>query len=72
MHPPHRTPCPPPRPPAVVGNKDIEPFIPTLVSCIARPDEVSECVYKLSATTFVQAVEPPTLAIMEPVLERGL
>ncbi len=33
---------------------------------------MSECVYKLSATTFVQAVEPPTLAIMVPVLERGL
>jgi len=57
---------------AVVGNKDIEPFIPTLVSCIARPDEVGECVYKLSATTFVSAVAPPTLAIMVPVLERGL
>lgn len=57
---------------SVVGNKDIEPFIPVLVSCIARPSEVSECVYKLSATTFVQAVEPPTLAIIVPVLERGL
>ena len=57
---------------SVVNNKDIEPFIPTLVSCIARPDEVNECVYKLSSTTFVQAVEPPTLAIIMPVLERGL
>ncbi len=56
----------------VVDNKDIEPFIPTLVSCIARPEEVVECVYKLSSTTFVQAVGPPTLAIIAPVLERGL
>jgi len=56
----------------VVDNKDIEPFIPTLVSCIARPEEVSECVYKLSSTTFVQAVGPSTLAIITPVLERGL
>jgi elongation factor 3 len=56
----------------VNDNRDIAPFIPTLVSCVARPDEVKECVYKLSSTTFVQAVGPPTLAIIMPVLERGL
>ncbi len=39
----------------VVGNRDIEPFIPVLVSSIARPAEVPDCVHKLSATTFVQA-----------------
>jgi hypothetical protein len=39
---------------AVVGNRDIEPFIPVLVSCIARPAEVPDCVHKLGATTFVQ------------------
>ena len=38
----------------VVGNRDIEPFIPVLVSSIARPAEVPDCVHKLSATTFVQ------------------
>lgn len=53
-------------------NKDIEPFIPVLVSCIARPNELDECIYKLSATTFVQVVEQPTLAILVPLLERGL
>ncbi len=57
---------------SVNDNRDIQPFIPVLVSCIARPEEVSECVYKLSSTTFVQAVTPPTLAIISPVLERGL
>ena len=55
-----------------VQNKDLAPFIPSLVSCLARPSEVPECVHKLSATTFVQAVEPPTLAVVVPVLERGL
>jgi elongation factor 3 len=55
-----------------VGNKDIERFIPVLVSCVARPDEVPETVHALSATTFVQAVEPPTLALVVPVLARGL
>ena len=55
-----------------MGNKDIEPFIPVLVSCIARPNELEECIYKLSATTFVQVVEQPTLAVLVPLLERGL
>lgn len=56
----------------VVGNRDIEPFIPVLVSCIARPSEVPECVHKLGATTFVQSVEAPALSIMVPLLIRGL
>ena len=37
-----------------VGNRDLEPNIPALVSCIAKPDEVPGVVAKLSATTFVQ------------------
>lgn len=53
-------------------NKDLEPFIPVLVSCLARPEELADCIYKLSSTTFVQAVEPPTLAVVVPLLERGL
>ncbi|KAJ3115960.1 translational elongation factor EF-1 alpha [Phlyctochytrium bullatum] len=57
---------------ATVGNIDIIPFLPALVSCIARPQEVPETVHKLSSTTFVQQVEAPTLAIMVPVLNRGL
>jgi len=55
-----------------IGNADLDAFIPALVSCIARPDEVPECVHKLGATTFVQAVEAPTLALMVPLLLRGL
>jgi len=55
-----------------IGNRDIEVFIPTLVSCMARPVEVSETVERLAATTFVQSVEPPALALMVPVLQRGL
>ena len=55
-----------------VGNQDIAQFIPVLVSCIARPAEVPDCVHKLAATTFVQTVEAPTLAILVPLLLRGL
>jgi len=56
----------------VIGNKDIEPFVPSLVACILKPAEVPECVHKLAATTFVQQVEAPTLSIMAPLLLRGL
>jgi elongation factor 3 len=55
-----------------VGNKDIEPFIPNLVRCIAKPEEVQDCVHKLAATTFVQAVDAKTLALLVPLLLRGL
>ncbi|KAI8920627.1 P-loop containing nucleoside triphosphate hydrolase protein [Entophlyctis helioformis] len=55
-----------------LDNIDVVPFLPALISCIARPEEVPECVYKLAATTFVAQVEAPTLAIMVPLLNRAL
>ncbi|KAJ1557989.1 translational elongation factor EF-1 alpha, partial [Nowakowskiella sp. JEL0078] len=57
---------------SIIGNQDIEPFIPALISCIANPDEVPECTYKLASTTFVAQVEAPALAIMLPLLSRAL
>mmetsp|Transcript_42170 Transcript_42170/g.51200 ORF Transcript_42170/g.51200 Transcript_42170/m.51200 type:complete len:1088 (+) Transcript_42170:115-3378(+) len=57
---------------AVVGNVDVEPFIPTLIACIVDVDGVPECVHKLAGTTFVQQVEAPVLSIMAPLLLRGL
>ncbi|OLL24351.1 Elongation factor 3 [Neolecta irregularis DAH-3] len=56
----------------LVANADIERFIPALIECIARPEEVPETVHLLGATTFVQEVQSPTLAIMVPLLSRGL
>ena len=57
---------------SVVGNRDIEPFIPALISAISRPSEIPECVHRLSATTFVQQVDAATLAVIVPVLTLGL
>ncbi|OQS03780.1 elongation factor 3, partial [Thraustotheca clavata] len=57
---------------STASNADIDPFIPALISCIANPSEVAECVHKLASTTFVKTVEAPALAIMEPLLVRGL
>ncbi|KAJ5134264.1 Elongation factor 3 [Penicillium atrosanguineum] len=56
----------------LIVNKDIERFIPELIKCIAKPENVPETVHLLGATTFVTDVTGPTLAIMVPLLDRGL
>jgi len=56
----------------LIENKDIEKFIPELIKCVAKPEHVPETVHLLGATTFVTDVHEPTLAIMVPLLERGL
>ena len=56
----------------VVGNPDLISSIPYLVGCINRPEEAPECIHQLASTTFVTTVEAPTLAIMNPLLIRGL
>ncbi|CCE66037.1 hypothetical protein TPHA_0O00680 [Tetrapisispora phaffii CBS 4417] len=55
-----------------VENKDIEKFIPKLIACIADPNQVTETVHLLGATTFVAEVTPATLSVMVPLLARGL
>ncbi|KAF2999025.1 translational elongation factor EF-1 alpha [Curvularia kusanoi] len=57
---------------SLISNKDIERFIPELIKCISKPENVPETVHLLGATTFVTDVHEPTLAIMVPLLERGL
>jgi hypothetical protein len=39
------------------GNRDIEPCVPAMLSCIPRPTEVGDAITKLSGTTFVQVGE---------------
>ncbi|OQO02178.1 Elongation factor 3 [Cryoendolithus antarcticus] len=56
----------------LISNRDIERFIPELIKCIAIPENVPETIHLLGATTFVTDVHEPTLAIMTPLLERGL
>lgn len=57
---------------ALVGNRDIDHLVMDLLHCVAQPEEVSDMVTKLSATTFVQTVESPALAVMVPLLLKGL
>ena len=54
------------------GNRDLEPHVPAIVSCIARPGEVADVVAKLSGTTFVQAMEDASLAVLAPLMLRAL
>eukprot|EP00897_Mesotaenium_endlicherianum_P003141 jgi/Mesen1/2855/ME000174S02107 len=56
----------------VIGNRDIEEFIPELINCIIRPGEVPECIHKLSGRTFIQQVTSAALAIMVPLMIRGM
>jgi elongation factor 3 len=56
----------------LISNRDIDRFIPELIKCVAKPENVPETVHLLGATTFVTDVHEPTLAIMVPLLERGL
>jgi len=53
-------------------NKDIEPFISTLIDCFKNPDLTSECINNLAATTFVSEIDTVTLSILTPVLEYGM
>jgi elongation factor 3 len=57
---------------SLISNNDINRFIPQLITCIAKPENVPETVHLLGATVFVENVYAPTLSIMAPLLERGL
>ena len=54
-----------------IDNIDLEPFIPSMVEAIEKPETVADCVYALAGTTFVQTVTASALSITCPILERG-
>merc|ERR1719305_1927820 len=54
------------------GNKDLEMFTDTIVKAQVKPETVPECVEELAGCIFVQNVEAPALAVLTPVLVRGL
>lgn len=54
-------------------NADVSPLIPTVISANMNPETEGEaCLDRLVATTYVSAVDEPTLSIIIPVLLRGL
>merc|ERR1719311_667463 len=54
------------------GNKDLEPFLPAVVEAASSISNTHKCVDRLAGCVFVQNVETPALAVMLPVLSRGL
>ncbi|KAI8903400.1 elongation factor EF-3 [Gorgonomyces haynaldii] len=56
----------------VVGNKDIEHLTADILRCITHPEETEEIMHKLAGVTFVQSVESPALAMVTPLLIKGL
>merc|ERR1719281_1915434 len=54
------------------GNKDLEPFIPSVIDAAQSISNTHKCVESLAGCIFVQNVDTPALAIMLPVLSRGL
>merc|ERR1719198_1389437 len=57
---------------ACTGNRDLEPFLPSVVDAASSITNTHNCVEKLAGCVFVQNVETPALAVMLPVLTRGL
>ena len=56
----------------VIGNKDIEHMTEKIIVAISKPKEVPEIMHEMAGVTFVQSVESPALAMVVPLLLRGL
>jgi len=54
------------------GNQDLEKFSSTIVKAQEAAKNVPDCVEELAGCIFVQNVESPALAVLTPVLVRGL
>ena len=57
---------------AVIGNRDIEHMTGKILTAITKPKEVPEIMHEMAGVTFVQSVESPALAMVVPLLLRGL
>eukprot|EP00977_Amphora_coffeiformis_P008072 scaffold1806_cov156-Amphora_coffeaeformis.AAC.1 len=56
----------------VIGNKDIDHMTDQILVAITKPKEVPEIMHKMAGVTFVQSVESAALAMVVPLLLRGL
>eukprot|EP00957_Ditylum_brightwellii_P035051 2657238-Ditylum_brightwellii.AAC.1 len=56
----------------VIGNKDIDHMTNKILTAITKPKEVPEIMHAMAGVTFVQSVESPALAMVVPLLLRGL
>lgn len=56
----------------VIGNRDIEHMTDKILTAIVKPKEVPEIMHQMAGVTFVQSVESAALAMVVPLLLRGL
>ena len=54
------------------GNKDLDPFLPIVLSTFEDPSTTGIAIEKLAGCVFVQNVECAAITIIEPILIRGL
>jgi len=54
-----------------IDNRDVEPFIDSMVAATVDHEQTDECVQKLASTTFVQTVTAAPLALISPILLLG-
>ena len=56
----------------VIGNRDMEHMTTDIVKAVINPGAVPEIMHNLAGVAFVQSVESPALAMVVPLLLRGL
>jgi hypothetical protein len=72
--------CPPPTPPhpppqvgSVIRNPEVQALVPALLAAISKPaDHTRACLDTLLKTTFINTIDAPSLALIVPVVHRGL
>lgn len=57
----------------MMRNPEIQALAPVLIGAIADPSgQTKTALEALTATSFVHSVDPPSLALVIPILQRGL
>lgn len=56
----------------VLDNLDLQPRYDMIVSTLADPNKVPECIKSLSSVTFVAEVTEPALSLLVPILVKSL
>ena len=54
-----------------ITNRDLEPFVDSLVNAIINRDETTETIQKLAGIVFVQTVEGSALSVLVPLMVAG-
>lgn len=58
---------------SVIRNPEIQELVPTLLAALSDPAEkTADALTALTDTAFVHSIDPPSLALIVPILRRGL